>query len=259
MPLVLAIEPDSRQAAVLKRVIRNNVKAEFALVDSRDAARAAITARIPDVILVTALMSPRDEDELVAFLRSLEGAEHLQTHTIPQLSLSAEDIEPKSSGGLFGVFRRKKDEQLIIAACDPDLFAEEVRQFLARAAERKQEYAATREHRAAKWALQSAARAEAENIAAASPAATPDEPAPPAPDSAWSSPFEWRRTDRTSRPAEKPSPPAEPQSAPTEPILSLVTKVPLAVEALAQEEQAAKEAELQRLAAEAAERKRAEE
>ena len=89
MSLVLAIEPDSHQAAILKRITRDKVKAEFVQVDSRDAAVAAISARMPDVILVTALMSPRDEEELIAHLRSLEGAEHVQTHTIPQLALSA--------------------------------------------------------------------------------------------------------------------------------------------------------------------------
>ena len=75
MSLVLAIEPDSRQAAILKRVVRDKVRADFVHVDSRDAATAAITERIPDIILVTALMSPRDEEELVSFLRTLEGAD----------------------------------------------------------------------------------------------------------------------------------------------------------------------------------------
>ena len=73
MSLVLAIEPDSRQAAILKRVIREKVRADFVHVDSRDAAMAAIRARIPDVILVTALMSPRDEEELITFSAIARG------------------------------------------------------------------------------------------------------------------------------------------------------------------------------------------
>ena len=86
MALVLAIEPDLRQAGILKRVIRERVHAELVLVDSRDAAIAALSARVPDVVLLTALMSPRDEDEMIAHLRTLAGAEHVQTHTIPQLA-----------------------------------------------------------------------------------------------------------------------------------------------------------------------------
>ena len=86
MALVLAIEPDIRQANILKRIVRELVMADLILVESRDAAIASINQQIPDVILLTALMSPRDEDELVAHLRRLGAAEHLQTHTIPLLS-----------------------------------------------------------------------------------------------------------------------------------------------------------------------------
>ena len=103
MSLVLAIEPDHRQATILKRIVREHVRADLVLVDSRDAAVAAISTRIPDVILVTALLSPRDEEELVGFLRGLDGADHLQTYTIPQLASS----EDKNGGVLFGKFRKK--------------------------------------------------------------------------------------------------------------------------------------------------------
>ena len=54
MALVLAIEPDLRQAGILKRIVKEQVRAELVLVDTRDAALAALTARVPDVILVTA-------------------------------------------------------------------------------------------------------------------------------------------------------------------------------------------------------------
>ena len=98
-----------RQAAILKRIIRDRVHAELIVVDSRDAAIAAIDARVPDVILLTALLSPRDEAEIISHLRTLSGVEHVQTHTIPQLASSTQDgEEPASGGGLFGKLRRKK-------------------------------------------------------------------------------------------------------------------------------------------------------
>jgi len=68
VPLVLALEPDLRQANILKRIIRDRVHAELVVVDSRDAAIAAVDARVPDVILMTALLSPRDEAELTDWL-----------------------------------------------------------------------------------------------------------------------------------------------------------------------------------------------
>jgi hypothetical protein len=37
LALVLAIEPDTRQATILKRIVREQVRADLVLVDSRDA------------------------------------------------------------------------------------------------------------------------------------------------------------------------------------------------------------------------------
>src|SRR5437764_594159 len=85
-PLVLAIEPDLRQAAIVKRIVREKVLADVTVVDSRDAALEAMRTTVPDVLLLSTLLSPRDEDELIAHLRTLQNAEHLQTHTIPQLA-----------------------------------------------------------------------------------------------------------------------------------------------------------------------------
>ena len=85
MPLVLALEPDPKQAAIVRQIVRDRVGADFVLADSKDAALAALADRVPDLILVTALLSPRDEADLTDHLRDLDGAEHLQTLTIPLL------------------------------------------------------------------------------------------------------------------------------------------------------------------------------
>lgn len=266
MALVLAIEPDHRQAAILKRVIRESVKADLVLVDSRDAAITAIDAQIPDVILVTALLSPRDEEELVTHLRALEGAEHLQTHTIPQLAGSRADDDGRSGqGGLLGKFRKKSVEPM--AGCDPEMFAEEIRTFIARATQMKQEAVASLRNRVAQLEAQvdtpqgygDSARGGINPSefadASAQQQATNES-------SAWDSPFEWRRSEpppalaRTNQTA----PPREPPQPP-----SLITNVPLAVLA-AEEETEQREAERRRLeeervrleAAAAAERERAE-
>src|SRR5512141_3078942 len=98
MPLVLALEPDLRQAAIIKRVIQQKVRADLVLIDSREAAIAALGSAVPDVVLLTALLSPRDEDELITYLRSIDGADHLQTHTIPQLASKGSDVEAPAEG-----------------------------------------------------------------------------------------------------------------------------------------------------------------
>ena len=254
MALVLAIEPDLRQASILKRIVREKVRAQLVLVESRDAAISAIDAQIPDVILVTALLSPRDEEELVAHLKTLEGAEHLQTHTIPQLaSVRAEADSP--GGGLFGKFRRKKESEPI-PGCDPDMFGEEISTFLDRASQLKAEALAALHHRVAEL--------EAERPAVRAPRQAPQDPAPgepvasgpatapstPAP-SSWASPFEWRR--------ESPAPAARDKKAEgPAPVVTrpLVAHVPLAV--IADEEQRRAEEEAERRRVEEAARQREE-
>src|SRR5262245_2943653 len=115
-PLVLAIEPDTRQAAIVKRIVREKVVADATVADSRDAAVAAMRSTIPDVLLLSALLSPRDEDELIAHLRTLPDAQHLQTHTIPQLSSSFGDEDDKPRG-LLSAFRRKKTPDRVTGGC----------------------------------------------------------------------------------------------------------------------------------------------
>jgi hypothetical protein len=199
-PLVLAIEPDHRQAAIVKRIVREKVLADVTVVDSRDAALDAMRTMIPDVLLLSTLLSPRDEDELIAHLRTLRDAEHLQTHTIPQLSSSigVEDEKPK---GLLSAFRRKKGPEPAPSGCDPDLFAEEIRAYLKRASDKKREMRETGSVTPVVAALSPAPAS-----AAAAPAAKPSAAEVPAAVSAWSSPFEWRPTQSRTAPIDEPSP-----------------------------------------------------
>ena len=109
-PLVLAIEPDLRQAAIVKRIVREKALADVAVVDSRDAAIEAMRTRMPDVLLLSALLSPRDEDELIAHLRTLEQRRTTSRPTrfrsSPRRWARARNA---ASRGLLSAFRRKKD------------------------------------------------------------------------------------------------------------------------------------------------------
>jgi CheY-like chemotaxis protein len=133
MSLVLVVEPDTAQANVLRQVLLKRVGAELVLVDSTAAAVDAIDQHIPDLILLSALLSPRDEDMLMGHLRTLEGASHLQTLTIPQLGTEGKSRARKSSSFGFG----KKRQSDAPSGCDPAVFAEEIVAHLARAAEIK--------------------------------------------------------------------------------------------------------------------------
>jgi hypothetical protein len=213
-PLVLAIEPDLRQAAIVKRIVREKALADVVVVDSLDAAVETMRTAMPDVLLLSALLSPRDEDELVTHLKTLDHAGHLQTHTIPQLASSLNGGEERASKGLLSAFRRKK-ESTTVAGCDPDMFADEIRAYLERAAEKK--------YQLQQNPVAAASRISSPSVQSQASAAEAEEAPAGAPDSAWSSPFEWKPAGapakRSSRgredaPAHKAAPVAPPEPEP---------------------------------------------
>jgi hypothetical protein len=221
--LVLAIEPDQRQASILKRIVREKVHADVVVVDSPDAALAAIRAHVPDVLLLSALLSPRDEDELIGHLRSLDGADHIQTHTIPQLASSGgyQDDQGRKGRGLLGRFKRsKKDVDAPVPGCEPELFAEEILTFLRHAEEKKAEGAALHQSRVNRleYEVQQAGSANREpSRPAAEERSAEDASAGASSASSWASPFEWRRS------------PSSP-SGPTPESIAAATPEPLAIE-----------------------------
>ena len=135
MPLVLAIEPDRKQATAVRRLIRDRDLAELVLVDTKDAAVAAISEAVPDLILVTALLSPHEEEELNGYLRKLGEATHLQTLTIPQIASAA----PRRGGFFKPRTRRGKKTQP--EGCAPAVFADEIATYLERAVDVKESVA----------------------------------------------------------------------------------------------------------------------
>jgi hypothetical protein len=135
MPLILAIEPDRRQANQLTTMVRGRLRAELVLADSAERALAALGDRIPDLILTTALLSPKDETALAERLRRLDGtAAHVQTLTIPVLASPA--ARAASTGrGMLAALRRDRGHDASLEGCDPAVFAEQCKEYLERAHE----------------------------------------------------------------------------------------------------------------------------
>lgn len=144
MPLVLAVEPDSSQAEALTPIVEQRVGAELVLVGSKDAAVQALSVRVPDLVLVSALLSPRDEAELTNYLRTLAHAVHLETLTIPMLAPDAGAVAQKRRlpFGLGRLLSRPGSPEA--TGCDPEVFADEIRTYLNRAKEPRREHVATR-------------------------------------------------------------------------------------------------------------------
>ena len=129
MAIVLAIEPQSDQAEALHQLLSPCADTDVVVVASKDAAVAAINERIPDLVLVGARLPARDEDALIAHLRTVPDAGHLQTATIPQLRQDRH--EARRGQGIFGRRTRRRTDE--VAGCDPTQFAAEVVAYLARA------------------------------------------------------------------------------------------------------------------------------
>ena len=134
MPLILAIEPDRRQAAQLSAVVRKRVSAELILVDTTERALDAIGNRMPDLVLVPALLSPQDDAALAGALRVIAAAARVQMLTIPVLGSAR---PAPSTGGVLSALRRGKSRVVQPDGCDPSLFAEQIASYLEHAAEER--------------------------------------------------------------------------------------------------------------------------
>ena len=126
MSIILAIESDRRQREALTAVVRERVGAELILADTTERALEAIGNRVPDLVLVPALLSPTDDAALAAALRVIAAAAHVRTLTIPVLATQSAS---ESRGGLFSRWRRGSTPQAA-DGCDPALFAEQIVAYL---------------------------------------------------------------------------------------------------------------------------------
>lgn len=143
MSLILAVEPDRKQAKQLSSVVRQHVEAEFVVADSGAAALAALGTRVPDLILTPALLPPKDEAVLTGWLRDLgDAAAHVQTLAIPILADASS--KKKNDQGSSSIFGRLRDQQADAdPGCDPGVFADQIRVYLDRAGTQRSSRATT--------------------------------------------------------------------------------------------------------------------
>ena len=138
MQIILAVEPDRRQAGQLAAIVRHRVGAELVLAATTERALDVLGARVPDLVLVPALLSPQDDAALAAALRVIAAAAHVRTLTIPVLGSSSPET---SRGGLLSRWRRGRSESPAPDGCDPAVFAEQITAYLKEAAAERAERA----------------------------------------------------------------------------------------------------------------------
>ena len=130
---VLAIEPDADQARVLEQVLAGRIAGRLIIVPSTEAALKALVDTIPDLVLVSPLLSPRTEEQLMAHLRALGvDAFHLQILSIPRFG----EVEaPAGKKWPLRLQSLKKQAGNAAPVCDPIAFANEVAAHVTRAAQ----------------------------------------------------------------------------------------------------------------------------
>jgi hypothetical protein len=143
MDLILAIEPDRRQANQLRSIVRTRLGAELVLAESAERGLAALGDRVPDLILTSALLSPKDEILLDKRLHALNSAaSHIQTLTIPMLGSPKPE---KNGGGMLSALGLGRSRAIIPDGCDPAVFADRCAEYLERARAERVRYATASE------------------------------------------------------------------------------------------------------------------
>ena len=140
MPLILAIEPDRRQASQLKRLAR---AADLVLADTTELALEAIGNRIPDLCSCPRSSRRKTMRRWRSALRVIAAAAHVQTLTIPVFAASA--APARHTGGVLAKWRRGRKEAASPEGCDPAVFAEQIAAYLAEAAAARDALAADAE------------------------------------------------------------------------------------------------------------------
>ncbi len=153
MSVLLAIEPDRRQAAKLTALARGQLQVEIVVGETTEGAFQALGARVPDLVLTSLLLSPKDESALADRLRELDAAgRHVQTLVIPVLGTSSE-ADGKRAKGFFGRLL-KSTAKPTTDGCDPALFGDQIREYLERAAAERAATAAAQADLDAAWSVQ---------------------------------------------------------------------------------------------------------
>ena len=134
MSYVLAIEPHPEQAGILSHAVRRAVHTTLTVVDSLDAAIAAIDDEVPHLVLVPSLMPPNEESELLTRLREF------RQDTAPQIlvtpALAPRERQPPPRPRLFQRLRARDERP---EPCDPSAFADQISVYLNHADRRRYE------------------------------------------------------------------------------------------------------------------------
>jgi len=127
--------------------VRSRLHAELVMGDTAEAALERLGDRVPDLILTTPLLSPKDEQALGDRLRKLNGvAAHVQTLTLPLFAPPIAISTPPPRGSMFSALLGESKPESTPDGCDPAVFAEQCREYLERSALEREATVEAHEH-----------------------------------------------------------------------------------------------------------------
>lgn len=134
MSLILAVEPDRRRGRQLTALVRRFTKADIVVAQSGAAAISAMGGRVPDLILIPALLPTQDETAITTWVRELgDAAAHVQTLAVPILAEPESGQQEAGGGSILGKLLDRSDAASA-HGCDPSVFADQIKVYLDRAA-----------------------------------------------------------------------------------------------------------------------------
>ena len=97
-PRILAVEPDRSHALALRRFVQSCIDAELLLVDSVTAAKASLAEHVPQVVLVSELVSPDDDVDLTAFVRTRLPGRPVPILPVPAMGVDDDEMSAPPRG-----------------------------------------------------------------------------------------------------------------------------------------------------------------
>jgi CheY-like chemotaxis protein len=142
MPLIVALQRDPAQSAALRSALSGVVEAEIVVADSASSALAVVDSRMPDLILVDALIPPSETDDVLAYLGIVPDARHVQAISVPLIPPSSDcEASTEASRRQWSLKRMLRSSRSdATALCwDPGGFAADVMEYLSRSVAMKKE------------------------------------------------------------------------------------------------------------------------
>jgi hypothetical protein len=139
MSWVLIVQPEPGQAEMLRDALRAQIADEVVVASTLDDALLLIDQRLPDLILLPLLTPVAMEDHLIAYVRTIPGASHVQVLGVPLFDTPEASAPAQPRRVSLVPWRRMQLPRAIARPrCDAATFSRDAADYLATAKMLKQ-------------------------------------------------------------------------------------------------------------------------